>query len=80
VHVSVLFCAESVCCCCVCAESAFGSTGVDSTKTEILHRECHRLSATGDYPADCAYRSYDPRTNRDYAGRARNRTLAVSSK
>ena len=62
------------------AESAFGSTGVDTTMTEILHRECHRLSATGEYPADCAYRSYDPRTNRDYAGRARNRTLAVSSK
>ena len=28
-------------------------------------RECHRLAATGEYPDDCAYRSYDPRTTRD---------------
>ena len=34
-------------------------------------RECHRMAATGEYPEDCAYRSYDPRTGRDYAGRVR---------
>mmetsp|Transcript_61842 Transcript_61842/g.90656 ORF Transcript_61842/g.90656 Transcript_61842/m.90656 type:complete len:82 (+) Transcript_61842:124-369(+) len=33
--------------------------------------ECKRLSASGEYPADCAYKSYDPRASHDYAGRDR---------
>ena len=47
-----------------------------STHPKIKHystRECVRMAYKGEYPEECAYKSYDPRRDFDYAGRQRDR-------
>ena len=40
---------------------------------KITHttRECLRMAGKGEYPENCAYKSYDPAVNHDYSGRTR---------